>query len=123
MAEDGVIPERYPLTEIAGGYDDRTARNVAASDGTLILYFGELRGGTRRTWECCLQFGKPHLLVDACEVRITDALRMACAFVAENSVSVLNVAGTRTSEAAEGYAYARGFVAALIEAQARLGAE
>lgn len=96
---------------------------MTAADASLILYFDELRGGTRRALECCLQFGKPHLLVDACEVRVASAVEVARVFLAENSVAVLNVAGPRASEAPEAYAYARGFVAALIEVQARLGAE
>lgn len=37
-AEDGTIPERYPLTPLpGGGFRQRTRQNVADSDGTLIL--------------------------------------------------------------------------------------
>jgi len=38
-AEDGRIPDRYPVAELPdGGYPARTVRNLLESDGTLILY-------------------------------------------------------------------------------------
>jgi hypothetical protein len=38
-AEDGPIPERYPMSLMAeGGYRQRTLNNVQASDGTAILF-------------------------------------------------------------------------------------
>src|SRR5256885_2018978 len=42
MAEDGVIPDRYPVIELpeGGGYEQRTLRNVLDSDATVILSFG-----------------------------------------------------------------------------------
>jgi len=50
LAEDGVIPARYPVTELRGaGYDERTRKNVEDSDGTLIVTFGRATGGTART--------------------------------------------------------------------------
>ena len=45
LAEDGTVPEHYPLVEMAkGGYSVRTERNVIESDGTLILNIGKLWG-------------------------------------------------------------------------------
>ena len=49
LAEDGTIPERYPLTEITGGYRARTRKNVQTGDGTLVFYRDELKGGTALT--------------------------------------------------------------------------
>src|SRR5262245_9804382 len=52
LAEDGRIPDRYPViemheTEFEGdGYAARTRRNVEISDGTLILCVGPPSGGT-----------------------------------------------------------------------------
>lgn len=47
-AEDGIIPEIYPLTELESTvYSDRTRKNVIDSDATLIIHFGRLEGGTR----------------------------------------------------------------------------
>jgi hypothetical protein len=47
LAEDGVIPDIYPLKELPmAGYRQRTKKNVIDSDGTLIIYFGFPTGGT-----------------------------------------------------------------------------
>ena len=49
-AEDGKIPDRYPLEETRSAhYLDRTHRNVEDSDGTLIIARVPLLGGTRAT--------------------------------------------------------------------------
>ena len=65
MAEDGTIPSHYPLTELPGAqYKQRTKRNVMDSDATLVIYFGELSGGTERTVRYCEQLRKPVLVVD-----------------------------------------------------------
>ena len=49
-AEDGIIPDRYPLTETPEpNYEARTRRNVEDADGTLILNRGKLDGGTALT--------------------------------------------------------------------------
>src|SRR4051812_7121882 len=64
IAEDGPIPSKYQLTELpAGGYRQRTRRNVEDSDGTLIVNLGELEGGTLATRDFALRLGKPHLVV------------------------------------------------------------
>ena len=40
LAEDGEIPARYRMAELAGaGYEKRTLKNVLDSDGTAILDF------------------------------------------------------------------------------------
>jgi hypothetical protein len=50
LAEDGVIPDRYLLTETPECNDQvRTRRNIKESDGTLILNQGQLDGGTALT--------------------------------------------------------------------------
>ena len=65
-AEDGRIPDRYPLRPLPrGGYRARTLKNVQDSDGTVILAPGELSGGTRLTRKLCRQHGKPHLVIEA----------------------------------------------------------
>jgi hypothetical protein len=60
LAEDGPIPEQYPMQEVEGGdYRDRTRKNVLDSDGTAIIYFGEIEGGTESTLDDCVQLAKP----------------------------------------------------------------
>jgi hypothetical protein len=86
QAEDGVIPARYPLTELSGaGYDERTLKNVEDSDGTLIVTFGPADGGTARTVEFCRQLGRRHLIVDAACTPLAEAAHQAVRFAASRA--------------------------------------
>src|SRR5437870_10377236 len=59
-AEDGPIPERYPLQEMKSpAYPPRTARNVRDSDGTVILTRGQPDRGTALTIELAERYRKP----------------------------------------------------------------
>lgn len=107
-AEDGVIPARYPLVELArGGYSQRTRKNVMDSDGTVIFYFEYPTGGTQLTIKCCIDAKRPYLLVDASELSVERAAQRLAKFVRDNGISVLNVAGPRASGAPAAYAYVR----------------
>ena len=99
-AEDGPIPEKYPLSETeSGAYIARTRLNVEDSDGTLIVTRGRPTGGTRRTAEHARFIGKPLHVVDLksspddAEAHLADVR----AWIAENDIRVLNVAGPRES--------------------------
>ena len=86
LAEDGMIPERYPVIELTdGGYAERTAQNVADSDGTLIISNGEPIGGTRETVERCVEMQKPYLMIDCKLVPINQAIDLAIRFVSHLS--------------------------------------
>jgi hypothetical protein len=115
-AEDGPIPERYPVTPLPGiGHRRRTRQNVIDSDGTVILFYESLTGGTRLTRNLCALEKKPFMTLDARRVQEpTAAAALALSFIAENRISVLNVAGPRMSGWAEGYAFALQVVAELI---------
>lgn len=96
-AEDGPISDGYPLRETASaGYPERTAWNVRDSDGTLVFARGRPRGGTALTVALARRAGKPVLVVNL--ERSADLARIR-AFLAENDVRILNVAGPRESEA------------------------
>ena len=115
LAEDGRIPERYALSELrGGGYAERTARNVADSDGTLIITFAEPQGGTRATIDCCIEQQKPHCIIDGGRIPLDEAERLARSFISEHDVRTLNVAGPRASEAAQAYEYALRLILALL---------
>ncbi len=95
-AEDGRIPDRYPLVETPErNYQTRTRRNVEDSDGTLILNQGPLDGGTALTVDDARQGGKPCLVV-ALETGIEPAAFRA--WLAAHRITVLNVAGPRESK-------------------------
>jgi len=82
LAEDGLIPERYPVVELGnGGYAERTAQNVADSDATLIISNGKPIGGTRETMERCVEVKKPYLLLDHLLVTIDDGVELAFEFI------------------------------------------
>lgn len=121
MAEDGSIPERYPLDEMpSGGYRQRTIRNVQDSDATLILYFGVLQGGTEQTMLHCIKQKRPYKLIDAEEIAPSRAARIASEFVLQHRIAVLNVAGPRQSHNPTAHAYALATVARLLALQSAL---
>lgn len=97
-AEDGRIPDCYPLTELPeADYRQRTRQNVVDSDGTLAICFGEPAGGTLETVRFARHFAKPLFVIDAAQTGVPAAARRAADFVAANSIAVLNVAGPRES--------------------------
>ena len=108
LAEDGMIPERYPVIElIDGGYAERTAQNVADSDGTLIVAKGEPIGGTRETVERCAEMQKPHLIIDCKLLTINQAIDLGVTFVSQlpsraNPRDLTNVRTQLTAEKAPG---------------------
>ena len=107
LDEFGRIPDRYPVQELkSGGFTERTLQNVKDSNGTVIIYPGKLTGGTEQTAQFCVGQQRPHLLVDASRVSGEDAARLIGEFVHKNKVDVLNVAGPRQSEWADGFDYA-----------------
>ena len=96
-AEDGTIPESYPLRETpSASYPERTAWNVRDSDGTLVITRGRPRGGTALTVSLARRAGKPALVVDLQGRADVTEVR---AFLVEHKIRVLNVAGPRESEA------------------------
>jgi Circularly permutated YpsA SLOG family len=104
-----------------GGYRQWTRQNVEDSDGTCILYYEALKGGSRLTRNLCALERKPYILVNARET--TDPMVAAeriLKFVEDSSVEVLNVAGPRASGWAEGYNFALGVIGLVIK---KTGAE
>jgi len=97
-AEDGTIPDRYPLTELPSAqYGARTRKNVTAADATLILTptAAPPTGGTGLTARSAARAKKPHLIVPLDNPTAAEEIRTWLATVRP---SVLNVAGPRESE-------------------------
>lgn len=106
-AEDGVIPERYPLEfEVGMDYPQRTRRNLMEADGTVIIYFARLSGGTEYTLAQCIAEGRPYLLIDASEIGVGQAARRIDVFTAEPVMQTVNIAGPRASTEPEARDYA-----------------
>ena len=130
LDEFGRIPDKYPLNELnqeskeggpldrpggletaapwekRGIFAERTLANVTDSDGTIIIYSDQLRGGTEYTVECCKQLQRAHQLVDASNISAEAAAKLIADFVRKHEIAILNVAGPRQSEWPEGYDYA-----------------
>jgi len=103
----GKIPDYYPVQELeSGGFTERTLQNVNDSDGTVVIYPGELRGGSEQTVRFSVELKRPHQLIDASKLSAEDSAQLIAEFVRENRIGILNVAGPRESEWPEGYAYA-----------------
>ncbi len=116
-AEDGRIPDRYPLKEmIASGYPARTRANIQEADATLIIYSGPIESpGTKLTLSMCKQKGDGQQWLG---INLADANDETAAFVRKwlslHSVGTLNVAGPRESKASGIHARAVAFLRLVL---------
>jgi len=119
-AEDGRIPDRYPLQETPEqAFAVRTRLNVRDSDATLILTTGPLTGGTALTREFAMSLGRPCRVVDLDGPAEPAEIR---AWLATRAVRCLNVAGPRESGQPGIGERARRYLDALL-ASVAVGAE
>jgi hypothetical protein len=116
LAEDGRIPDRYPMNETpSDDYPQRTEWNARDSDGTLILYRDTLSGGSAFTARVAQRYGRPCLTVDLDAAPDPGAIRD---WIAKNDIRVLNVAGPRGGENPGLYDEARGVLRAVLGKEA-----
>lgn len=124
LAEDGTIPDRYPLKELAGAsYRQRTLKNVQDSDVTLILYHERPSGGTEQTLAFCIKEKKPYLLIDVEAIPVAKAVRKLEHMLRQGLGKVLNVAGPRASTAPWAYAYTYELISSLLKRAGTKGVE
>ena len=118
-AEDGTIPERYPLRETpAAEYPQRTAWNVRDSDGTVIFHHGTVDRGTALTERLANRQHRPVLRLDVRSARPHELAE----WMAREEITRLNVAGPRESRAPGlqvAVAQFLGETLALVKASAR----
>ena len=95
LAEDGEIPDKYPLTETStSDYKQRTEKNIIDSNVSLIIHAGRMDKGTKLTIELCKEYHKPVFLINTKVKHLkTDIIR----WIEENNIDVLNIAGPRES--------------------------
>jgi hypothetical protein len=79
-------------------YPPRTARNVAHADGTAILSHGPLKGGSGLTMTMARRYAKPVIHLDLSQIPAFAAAQKLAAWIQENQIRILNVAGPRASE-------------------------
>lgn len=105
-SEDGSIPPEYNLTETwSSDYRERTELNVQHSDGTVVFTDGPLKkeSGSFLTVKFCQKHHRPHLAVDLALASPEDAAKFLKAFVRGEEIKILNVAGSRASQAPKIY--------------------
>lgn len=112
-AEDGVIPDQYPLEESSSAeYPLRTGLNVQDADGTLILTWGSPKGGTALTIKLAQKHRKPYLMID---LSAEEDFSQVKAWIQKSKIRILNVAGPRESEAPGIYARAFYFLKKILD--------
>jgi Circularly permutated YpsA SLOG family len=87
---------------------------VLEADGTVILHFGPLTGGTQETLRFCTAHGRPHLSIDGSETPPEKAAQALGKFADELGIGTLNVAGPRLSKEPRAYDYAFATILALL---------
>jgi len=103
-AEDGPIPEKYPLRETTNiDHTVRTEFNTRDSDGTLIFNRGSLHGGTAYAVEMAKHLGRPVRVVDVDAPVNTDEI---IAWIENNRIHTLHIGGPRESSRPGIYAQA-----------------
>jgi hypothetical protein len=111
-AEDGPIPDKYPLQETpSADPSQRTEWNVRDADGTLILTLGNPTGGTALTIEHTQKLRRPCLVVDLNLPVNTDVIN---GWLAANQIQTLNIAGPRASESPQIYELAKAMLRNLL---------
>ncbi|ATX79790.1 Putative molybdenum carrier [Mariprofundus aestuarium] len=112
-AEDGPIPDGYPLIETkCNKYRTRTRWNVRDSDATLILCEGEPTGGTLLTVQFCKQLNKPFLIVSPYSSDFESVL----AWLSDHKGKILNIAGPIEREDVPAYQAAHEWLLQLFSA-------
>jgi hypothetical protein len=95
-------------------YRQRTRQNVIDSDGTAILFYESLRGGTKLTRDSCVREKKLFIVLDAKLISESAAAAAIVRYADANEIQVLNVAGPRLSGWPQGHGFAMGVVGKLI---------
>ncbi len=113
FAEDGLIPEIYRLRETeSSDYAERTERNVIDSDGTLILFWKAISGGSQLTERLARKHRRPCLAIDLSQLaEVEDVQR----WLAQSAIAVLNIAGPRESSAPKLTPLVEHFLLRLLE--------
>jgi len=111
-AADGVIPEKYPLTETHGkNYQTRTKWNVCDSDATLIICRGEPTAGTVLTIQICKDIPKPYMVYQLDDEDPSAVLKWLQGY----NIDLLNIAGPRELKSRPVYDRTHKFLTSLFE--------
>ncbi len=93
--EDGIIPDKYPLSETKSPeYTERTEMNIKDSDGTLVLYSGNIDSGTKFTLKRAMELQKPFFSIDIKNDLDTISIKQ---WMKTYNIKIINIAGPRES--------------------------
>ena len=116
FADDGPIPDRYPLLETSDrDHYVRTENNVRDSDGSLLIYRGRLHGGTAYALEMAKQLQRPVMAVNMDE---PPPLGDVVDWIEKNRLQVVHIGGQRENSSPGIYRQASDFIRALVSALA-----
>lgn len=115
LAEDGPLPEWYPLTETpSANPSQRTEWNVRDSDATIIVSDGDLTGGSALTAQLAERLGRSWFHANLSEKAPIELIDAIATWIAEGKFEVLNVAGPRQSKDPGIYAKARALLSPVF---------
>lgn len=98
VAEDGPIPEKYDLVEMASTSLSESARkNVRESDGTLIFSHGSLSNYSDLARKMARRYSSPVLHVDLSETIAFNAASLINDWIVDHAIKILNVTGPSSS--------------------------
>lgn len=99
MTEKGPLSEKYQMEEMIGcGYSERTEKNILDSDGTVIISYGKLAGGSGYTMAVAKKNKRPCLHIDLNNQGMSGAVENILSWLRKYMIQVLNVAGPRASK-------------------------
>lgn len=106
-AEDGIIASSYGLIELdSRGYRQRTLRNVAESDATVVFTGNVPTRGSQQTMRLCELSLRPLLRINVDRGIDIGAHALRC-WLTDIRPVVLNVAGSRASKCPEIYRHTK----------------
>ena len=96
--ENGPLPAQYNLKELdSENYRTRTEQNVIDGDGTLIVSFGPLAGGSALTESLSIKHDRPCLTLNLALISLDEAIDAIEKWIQRYSITTMNVAGPRAS--------------------------
>ncbi len=113
-AEDGVIPNTYPLKEAeTSGYEKRTLKNVEESQGLMVFVDGEPDNGTILAIDHAEKQNKPIYIIHL-SMNVEDQETGILDFLEDQEVTIVNIVGPRESNSPGIYRKTKSFLEELI---------
>lgn len=106
--EDGLLADIYNLTEtLAFGFDDALQKNIAESDGTLVISRGGKTSSTQKPVRIALKLERQFLHVDLSQYSLFEAASLTSSWLFQKHIRTVFVTGLKASEDANIYIHAQ----------------